>query len=814
VVPLAAGVPEVTMSSPIRVLHVAVLDDSLKYLLKSQLEYLREQGYEIHAMSSPGRWRRDLEAAGIRFHAAPLLRRFSPLADLRAILTMVRVFRRERIDIVHTHVAKAALLGQIAARLARVPLTVNTVHGFLFTDFTSRLRRLAFLWLERITAAFADLELFQSQEKLELAVEVGVCRRDRARHIGNGINTVLFDPTRFPPDAPRRARAALGLSPDAVVVGMVAFYSRQKGYMELFEAARMLAAEFPSIRFLTVGVSLSQGIRNPIPWDILQRSGLSDRVIHLEDREDMPELYSCMDIVTLPSHREGLPRCLMEAAMMGKPIVASNISGNREVVEEGVNGFLVPVRDASALVEAIRRLAKDPTLRQRMGAAGRQKALAAFDEQRVFEKVAQGYRDMLEVRTIQRRPVPVGPSGPEPTRVLHVAVIDDSLKFLLKNQLLYLRSKGYEVHAISSPGRWRAELEAAGLRFHPVRLLRRFSPLSDIFSVIMMVRIFRRERVHIVHTHIAKAALLGQLAAWIARVPLSINTIHGFLFTGFRRTLQRQFFSKLERLTALFANVTLFQSQENYEVALSERVCEPRRAVHIGNGIELGLFVPESFHVEDIRRKRREVGLPGDAVVVGIVGFYTRRKGYFEFYQAARTLKEQFPHVWFLTVGASLSQGARNPIPLDLVDRYGLRDRTVNLEDRADMPALYACMDIVVLPSYWEGLPRCLMEAAAMRKPIVASDISGNREVVDNGVNGFLVPPRDVGTLTEAIARLVRDPELRLGMGVQGHEKAHRLFDETRVFATIDGIYREWLKTSRRVPVPTGEATTPTGGRR
>ena len=797
------------MSRPIRVLHVAVIDDSLKYLLKSQLQYLRERGYEIHAMSSPGRWRRDLEEAGITFHPAPLLRRFSPLADLRAILSMARVFRRERIDIVHTHVAKAALLGQIAARLARVPLTVNTVHGFLFTDFSSRLRRLAFLWLERITAAFADLELFQSQEKLELAVEVGVCRRDRARHIGNGINVALFDPTRFGPEARLRARAALGLPPEALVVGMAASYSREKGYMEFFEAARTLAAEFPTIRFLTVGISLSQGIRNPIPEDILQRTGLADRVVRLEDREDMPDLYACMDIVTLPSYREGLPRCLMEAAMMGKPIVASNISGNREVVEDGVNGFLVPVRDAPALAEAIGRLARDPGLRQRMGEAGRRKALAAFDERQVFEEVEQGYRELLA-----RRFVPAAAPGLEPLRVLHVSVIDDSLKFLLKNQLIYLRTKGYEVHAMSSPGLWRAELEAAGLRFHPVRLLRRFSPFSDVLSLVGMVRIFRRERVHIVHTHIAKAALLGQVAARIARVPLSINTIHGFVFTGFRGALQRWFFSKLERLTALFAAVTLFQSRENYEVALAERICRPDRARHIGNGIELGLFIPQAFSAEDIRRKRREVGLPEDAVVVGIVGSYTRRKGYFEFYTAARTLKDQFPHVCFLTVGASLSQGARNPIPPDLVDRYGLRQRMVNLEDRADMPELYASMDIVVLPSYWEGLPRCLMEAAAMAKPIVASDISGNREVVEDGVNGVLVPPWDAGALAEAIARLVRKPALRLAMGAQSRHKAERLFDESRVFATIDAIYRDRLETLRPAPAPAEEAATLPGGRR
>jgi glycosyltransferase involved in cell wall biosynthesis len=386
---------------PIRVLHVALIDDSLKYLLKSQMQYLQTRGYEIHATSSPGRWRAELEGAGIRFHPAPLHRRLTPMADLRAIATMVRVCRREQIDIVHTHVAKAALLGQMAARLARVPLTVSTVHGFLFTHFGSRWSRQLFLRFERITALLTDLELFQSQEELQLAVELGICGHDKARHIGNGIDASVFDPGHVSPARRAGVRAALGIPAEALVVGMVGFYGRRKGYLEFFDAARELAAKFPAMWFLTTGVALNQGIRQPIPDDIVDRMGLRARVVRLEDRQDMPELYAAMDIMTLPSYYEGLPRCLMEAAMMAKPIVGSDISGIREVVDDGVNGFLVPVRDARALAGAIERLARDPELRKRMAEAGRRKARLGFDERRTFEKVEQRYRELLA-----RRPVP------------------------------------------------------------------------------------------------------------------------------------------------------------------------------------------------------------------------------------------------------------------------------------------------------------------------------------------------------------------------------------------------------------------------
>ncbi|HXG05470.1 MAG TPA: glycosyltransferase family 4 protein [Candidatus Binatia bacterium] len=385
-----------------RVLHVALIDDSLKYLLGNQLVHLQRGGYEIHAASSPGRWRGELEACGIRFHPAPLFRSLTPVADLRAIAALVRICRRERIDIVHTHVAKAGLLGQIAARLAGVPHAVNTVHGFLFTDFSHWSRRRFFLAAECLIASLADLELFQSREKLEFAVEAGICRRAAARYIGNGIDAGRFDPGRLGPGTRERTRAALGIPADALVVGMVAFYAREKGYLEFFEAARRLADEFPSMWFVTSGIALGQGIRRAIPDDIAERLGLAGRVVRLRDRSDMPELYSAMDVVTLPSYREGLPRCLMEAAMMAKPIVASAISGVREVVTDGVNGFLVPVRDPDALAGAIGRLARDPELRRRMGDAGRKHARAHFDERDVFSRVEAAYRELRSV------PAPAG----------------------------------------------------------------------------------------------------------------------------------------------------------------------------------------------------------------------------------------------------------------------------------------------------------------------------------------------------------------------------------------------------------------------
>jgi len=377
-----------------RVVHVTTVDMSVRHLLLNQLLALKEGGFDVAAMSAPGHDLEPVHAAGVRHFAVPFTRRLTPLEDLKAFVRMWRLFRRERFTIVHTHQAKAALFGQMAARLAGVPIVINTLHGFYFHDRTPRAKRRGWIALERLQARFSDLILSQSPEDVETAVAEGICDRDRIEWLGNGIDISRFDRARVSEDARLRLRLKLGIAANAKVVGFVGRLVREKGIIELFDAFRRAREAVGDARLLVVGPVDSDKADAVSPQTAVEH-GIDD-AIFVGYRDDTPALYALMDVCALPSHREGFPRSPMEASAMGVPCIATAIRGCRQTVFPERNGLLVPVRDPIALADALVRILSDDELRLRMSAEARRLAEAAFDERRVFGRVADAYRRLLD----------------------------------------------------------------------------------------------------------------------------------------------------------------------------------------------------------------------------------------------------------------------------------------------------------------------------------------------------------------------------------------------------------------------------------
>jgi glycosyltransferase involved in cell wall biosynthesis len=328
-----------------------------------------------------------LESRGIRHIALPgSTRGMHPMADLRAAIALWRILRRERPDVLHTHNPKPGVYGRVVGRLAGVPVVVNTVHGLYATTLDHWSKRLVVYALEAIASRFSDAELVQSAEDHRLLSRWRISPPRRTTLLGNGI-----DLTRFRQDGTsvvRREtiRASLGIPAGQVTVGTVGRLVSEKGYMELIAAAEILG---DGIATLAVGPE-DPYKSDALPPSILARAR-SAGVRLLGQRDDVHHLYRAMDIFVLASHREGMPRAAMEASASGIPVVATDIRGCREVVDDGVTGVLVPQKDVNSLVAAIRRLAGDPGLRRRMGAAGARRAQLEFDEDRVVRVVMKTY---------------------------------------------------------------------------------------------------------------------------------------------------------------------------------------------------------------------------------------------------------------------------------------------------------------------------------------------------------------------------------------------------------------------------------------
>jgi glycosyltransferase involved in cell wall biosynthesis len=274
---------------------------------------------------------------------------------------------------VHGHMPISGLLARFAARVAGVPTVAYTCHGFLFNQPSSPLRRVLAFVLEWIGGRLTDRYLTVSTEEAADARRFGIA--GDAKPVGNGRDPARFRPN---PTARARLRAGFGTPEDAVVVCMVSRLVRHKGHPELLAA--MLAV--PNAELWVVGNRLVSDRGEDLD-KLFDASALGPRLRRLGYREDIPELLAASDIFALPSHFEGLPMSVIEAMLVGLPVVASDIRGPREQVVDGETGLLVPPAQVGPLARALCRLAADPKLRSRMGEAGRRRALELYDEAKV-----------------------------------------------------------------------------------------------------------------------------------------------------------------------------------------------------------------------------------------------------------------------------------------------------------------------------------------------------------------------------------------------------------------------------------------------
>lgn len=364
-----------------KVCQLCAVDFTLKNFLLPLIDGMRAEGWSVTAACSAGPFVAGMRQRGYAIDTIPIARSMNPLAAIRSTLGLIGYFRRERFDAVHVHTPVAALLGRVAARVAGVPLVIYTAHGFYFHDEMPSAKRYFFVTLERLAGKLTDLLFSQSAEDAADAVKEGIAAAERVLAIGNGVDVARFNPATVDRMAVRRS---LGIPADAFVIGMIGRQVREKGVAEFLDAARLVVEDYPETRFLLVGERLESDHAQGIEAEFAAaKSALGERLVAPGLRGDIPECLAAMDLFCLPSWREGMPRTIIEAMMMGKPVVATDIRGAREEVVSEQTGILVPTRSPEQLAAAMRRFISDVGLGRRFGAAGRERALLMYDENKV-----------------------------------------------------------------------------------------------------------------------------------------------------------------------------------------------------------------------------------------------------------------------------------------------------------------------------------------------------------------------------------------------------------------------------------------------
>ena len=366
-----------------KICQLCAVDFTLYHFLLPLMQAMAAAGHEVVGVSADGPLVAEVRKAGFRVETAPIARSFNLAAHLRAYRALVALFRRERFDLVHVHTPIASLIGRLAAWRAGVPLIVYTAHGFYFHERMAWPKRFAFMALEWLAGRLTDVLFTQAEEDTVTARRLGLIRGKMIQAIGNGVDPRILHPANDTAER-RRVRAEIGTADDTVVIMMIGRLVAEKGYPELFRAMKDVDAEL-----WVVGERLVSDHALAIDDSIagLERDLTLKRCVRfLGYRRDVPALLRAADIFTLPSHREGMPRSIIEAMMTGLPVVATDIRGSREEVVAEETGALVPVNDAAALAAALNRLVADAALRAHWGAAGRTRALALYDEAKVVAR--------------------------------------------------------------------------------------------------------------------------------------------------------------------------------------------------------------------------------------------------------------------------------------------------------------------------------------------------------------------------------------------------------------------------------------------
>ncbi|WP_243038990.1 glycosyltransferase family 4 protein [Dyella sedimenti] len=359
---------------------------------RSLILALQGAGYDVLLVSPPGPYGDMLRALGVRWQPVPLDRRsLNPLRELAFLRRFAQLLRAEHPQLIHGFTIKCAVYGSLAARLAKVPARVNAVAGlgyvFTSTDTRARVLRPVVRGLLRLALGGRAARLIlQNPDDVAMFEQVNLVDRSRIHLIaGSGVDCSRFQ-------AASGDRLA-----EPMKVLLAARLLWDKGIAEYIEAARQLLADGRSIRFLMAGTPDPGNPAAVSPDEV--RGWVAEGLVEwLGHVDDMPALFASVDVVVLPSYREGLPKSLIEAAACALPLVTTDVPGCREVVSNGEDGLLVPARDAQALARAIARLHDDPELARGLGRAARVKALAEFDERIVIEKTMAVYRELLPAR--------------------------------------------------------------------------------------------------------------------------------------------------------------------------------------------------------------------------------------------------------------------------------------------------------------------------------------------------------------------------------------------------------------------------------
>ena len=314
-----------------------------------------------------------------------LCREVSPYRDIRAFLSLYKLFKKEDFTIIHTHSSKAGLLARLAAVLNKTPIVIHTIHGFAFNDFMNIFKKNFFIYLEKLLAKWTDVLITVSNLNKKKIIDLNIAQENKIKNIYSGIDLSLF--TNKKNDDFRKE---LNLQNNHLLLGSVGRLSDQKDPITMIEAFGIISKPFPNAHLALVGDGeLKCKILEKI--DKLKLNGK----VHLIGNKNNPwSVYHSMDLFIMSSIYEGLGRSITEALSCGVPVVCTDVEGVPEIVRDNITGILVPPKDANKLADGIIRTLNDMETAKKMAEEGRRFVKDNFDVNKMVNDIDSLYNTL------------------------------------------------------------------------------------------------------------------------------------------------------------------------------------------------------------------------------------------------------------------------------------------------------------------------------------------------------------------------------------------------------------------------------------
>jgi len=770
-----------------KILFIASFAESLPNFRGHLIQGFTKAGFQVHC-AAPELSRhihviKQLENWSCVCHDLPFNRiSLNPLPDLVALLALTYLILRHRFQIVLGYTIKPIIYGSVVSWIFRVPIrsALVTGLGYSFTEQGgkgySMVQRIA-QHLYRLAMFCATQVFFQNNDDLDLFLENGWVKPDKTTLIaGSGVNLSTFQFTPIKRDS------------QPLNFLMIARFLRDKGLVEYVEAARIVKGKYPTAVFSLAGW-LDDNPASILPYDL--DTWVSEGTINLLGKlEDVRPAIAACSVYVLPSYREGMPRTVLEAMAIGRPIITTDAPGCRDTVAEGENGFLVPIKSSSALAEAMTQFIEHPEYLEYMGKKSRELVEQKYDVRQVNETI------LNRLGVIPDTALEMSPEVfkafrkkhfPEKTKICIVASSPMTIQAFLLHHIEVL-SKHYDVSVVAN---FPNSVKVNHINFsnHRVKIHRKINLLADISALYYLYAFFRRNRFYATHSVTPKAGLLTSLSGIFARVPVRFHWFTGQIWAT-RKGISRSFLKSLDRFVGHLCTEVLVDGHSQHEFLKDERIISSRKGVVLGKGSISGVDF-DHFNVDrDIRIKmRNEFGISHDDVVILYLGRINRDKGVLDLAYAFDALAKKMTNIRFLCVGPD----EENLVPIieqvcaDCLDRIIFKGYT-------DQPQIMMnTSDIFCLPSYREGFGSVVLEAAACGVPSVVSRIYGLVGSVIEGETGLMFEPGNIVEMVDALLSLCDNEPLRLKMANAAKSRTLESFSSKDITGELVKFYSEYV---------------------